>query len=415
MRILHILDHSIPLQSGYSFRTAAILRTQRSFGWETFHVTSSKHYGATADEELVDGLSFFRTAPWGGPIAKLPIAEQVSVVAGLRRRLVDGLIQRVKPDLLHAHSPSLNGLAALSASRRYKLPMVYEVRALWEDGAVDQGVAAAGGPRYRATRALETFVMKRADAVTTICEGLRREIVGRGIDESRVTVVPNAVDVSEFSITEKRDASLAASLGVAGAKVVGFIGSFYAYEGLRLLIESVPLMLAQHPGVRLVLVGGGQEEELLRRRAAELGLENQVLFAGRVPHEHVRSYYNLMDVMVYPRLPVRVTELVTPLKPLEAMAQGRLVVASDVGGHRELIRHGTTGLLFQAGSAESLAATVAEALSMPGGAQIRAGAREFVETERTWTQSVRNYEPIYAKLAARRNARIAAVSRQDKA
>jgi len=122
-----------------------------------------------------------------------------------------------------------------------------------------------------------------------------------------------------------------------------------------------------------------------------------------------------MDVMVYPRLPVRVTELVTPLKPLEAMAQGRLVVASDVGGHRELIRHGTTGLLFQAGSAESLAATVAAALSMPGGAQIRSAARRFVETERTWTQSVRNYEPIYAKLAARRNARIAAVSKQDKA
>lgn len=412
MRILHILDHSIPLQSGYAFRTAAILRTQRSFGWETFHVTSAKHYGATADEEQVEGLSFIRTAPWGGPIARLPVAEQISVVAGLRHRLVDGVIERVRPDLLHAHSPSLNGLAALSASRRYDLPMVYEVRALWEDGAVDQGVAKSGGPRYRATRALETFVMRRADAVTTICEGLRRDIVGRGIDEARVTVVPNAVDISSFSITGERDVVLAASLGVAGARVVGFIGSFYAYEGLRLLIESLPLMLARDPSVRLVLVGGGQEEELLRRRTAELGLGNEVVFAGRVPHELVRSYYNLMDVMVYPRLPVRVTELVTPLKPLEAMAQGRLVVASDVGGHRELIRHETTGLLFRAGSAESLAATVTDALSMPDSAQIRKRARQFVENERTWSQSVRNYEPIYTSVTSRRNAKIAALARR---
>ena len=387
MRILHVLDHSIPLHSGYAFRTLAILREQRALGWQTEHVTSAKHRLPAPAVEEVDGLRFHRTAGRAG--------NHLAVIHGLGRRLGE-LIPQLKPDVIHAHSPALTGLAALAAARRFGLPVVYEMRASWEDGAVDHGTARAGGLRYRLSRALETWVLRRADSVTTICEGLRRDIVSRGIPEARVTVIPNAVDPQRFRTDGRPDEALAGRLGLQGSDVVGFIGSFYRYEGLDLLLEALPRMLERRPSIRVLLVGGGYEDKVLKRQAAQAGLAEKVVFVGRVPHEEVRSYYDLVDVFAYPRRRTRLTELVTPLKPLEAMAQGRAVVASDVGGHRELIRDGQTGRLFEAGSAAALAGAVLEVLAdRERAAAMRARARRFVETERSWAASVRRYAEVY--------------------
>ena len=398
MRILHVLDHSVPLQSGYAFRTLAILRQQRALGWETLQVTSTKHTVATAPIEVVDGLTFYRTVPKGGCADRLPVLDQLMVIRSLQRRLAQ-LIPELKPDIVHAHSPCLTGIAAISAARRYGVPVVYEVRALWEDGAVDHGTATRGGLRYRVSRALETWVLRRANAVTTICEGLRCEILDRGLAEDKVTVIPNAVDLTRFTGSGRADKDLARSLGLDGACVLGFIGSFYGYEGLSLLLSALPRLVRRMPAVRVLLVGGGYEEDALKRQAAEAGIADKVVFAGRVPHDRVQDYYNLVDVFVYPRKRTRLTELVTPLKPLEAMAQGRTVVASDVGGHRELIRPRETGLLFRADDPDSLAGAVLELLEHPElGAAMRANGRRFVEMERTWTASVALYAAVYSKL-----------------
>ena len=188
-------------------------------------------------------------------------------------------------------------------------------------------------------------------------------------------------------------------LGLAGRRVLGFIGSFYAYEGLPLLVQALPALLATDPDIRLLLVGGGPDEKRIRERSRELGVEDAVVLTGRVPHAEVQSYYDLVDVLVYPRLSMRLTELVTPLKPLEAMAEGRLVVASDVGGHRELIEDGVTGRLFRAGDASALAAVVSALLRERGSwpAFQRAG-RRYVTAERNWAASVARYEPVYARL-----------------
>ena len=186
------------------------------------------------------------------------------------------------------------------------------------------------------------------NAVTTICEGLRGDILGRGIPPEKVTVIPNAVNIENFSMAGIRDVQLATTLGLNENVVLGFIGSFYAYEGLAVLIQALPKMLAGNPKIRVLLVGGGPQEQELKALAARFGVENKVIFTGRVPHDQVQAYYNLIDILVYPRLKMRLTDLVTPLKPLEAMAQGRLVVASDVGGHQELIQDGKTGMLFAA-------------------------------------------------------------------
>ena len=394
-RILHILDHSIPLHSGYTFRTAAILREQRALGWETFHLTSEKQINCDVLEEEVDGLHFYRTPRHGGLLSGLPVLNQVAVMQSLAHRLRE-VIAIVKPDILHAHSPVLTALPALRVGRELGIPVVYEVRAFWEDAAADHGTTKEGSMRYRLTRAMETYAFRHADAVTTICEGLRSDIVARGIPSAKVTVIPNAVDIEKFSVGGEPDAALKEQLGLGGARVLGFIGSFYAYEGLDLLLSALPRMLDRAPDVRVLLVGGGPQEMALKEQARQLGIADKIVFSGRVPHEQVNRYYDLVDVLVYPRHSMRLTELVTPLKPLEAMAQGHLFAASDVGGHKELIRDEETGVLFKAGDPQSLADKVLGLLESTGQwPALKHAGRRYVENERNWKASVARYQDVY--------------------
>jgi PEP-CTERM/exosortase A-associated glycosyltransferase len=395
MRILHVLDHSIPLHSGYTFRTLSILKEQRALGWETFQLTSSKQGPAEAADEKVDGWRFYRTAPAIGRIAKLPVLNQLAVISTLTKRLRQVALI-VKPDILHAHSPPLNAIAALRIGRELGIPVVYEVRAFWEDAAADHGTSSQGGLRYRLTRALETYALKRAGAVTTICEGLRSDIAKRGVPADKITVIPNAVNIDDFTVNQMPDRQLAEQLGLQGKLLLGFIGSFYAYEGLAVLLRALPIMLAKNPDIRLLLVGGGSQEQELKALANQLQISGQIVFAGRVPHDEVQRYYNLIDVLVYPRLKMRLTDLVTPLKPLEAMAQERLVAASDVGGHLELIEDEKTGVLFKAGDPASLADKVLALLNAPEKwSALKAAGRQYVETERNWRASVARYQTVY--------------------
>lgn len=401
MRILHILDHSIPLHSGYTFRTLSILKEQRALHWETSHITSQKQGICSVPEEAVDDWHFFRTPQATSLMARIPVLNQLAVIDSLTRRLRE-VAQSIKPDILHAHSPALNAIAALRVGRALGIPVVYEIRAFWEDAAVDHGTSREWGIRYRLTRALESYAIKHAHAVTTICEGLRTDILARGTPAEKVTVIPNAVNVENFSTGEAADADLAKNLGLEGKVLLGFIGSFYAYEGLDILLQALPKMLSHNPDIRVLLVGGGPKDKELKALALQLGVQDKVIFTGRVPHDQVQRYYNLIDVLVYPRLQMRLTDLVTPLKPLEAMAQGRLLVASDVGGHRELIENGKTGVLFEAGNPDALATQVVNLLAAPDRwSTLRAAARRFVETERNWPASVARYQPIYSRLAGK--------------
>lgn len=403
MKILHIFDHSLPIQDGYSYRSLNILREQAAQGWQTVQLTSCKQGVRPAAHETFDGLTFERTPVPGAFWKRLPFMEQVAVVTSLGGRL-DEIIKREHPDLLHAHSPPLVGLAAVLAGRRHRLPVVYEIRAFWEDAAVDNGACREGDLRYRLTRALETYVVRSADAVTCICDGLRGDLLARGVSTTKVTAIPNAVNPEQFSLAGDYDDVLADAMGLIRGNTIGFVGSFYPYEGLRLLVAAMPAMIRVRPDIRLLLVGGGDDERALRADAAALGLGEHVIFTGRVRHDEVERYYNLIDVLAYPRLAMRLTDLVTPLKPLEAMAQQRLVVASDVGGHRELISDGETGLLFKAGDRDSLTRTILGLLDAPALQQrLRVNGRAFVEAERTWARSVARYREVYAAALARRS------------
>ena len=401
MRVLHILDHSIPLHSGYAFRTRAILRYQRALGWETFHLTSPKHYLPAPARETVDGLEFYRTAqPWH-IWSRLPGLGEVALMAALAHRL-KAVASEVKPDLLHVHSPVLNALPALWVGARLKLPVLYELRAFWEDGAVSHGTTSPTGARYKVSRWLETFAARRADALVTICQGMRQELIERGLPAMKIGVARNGVDMAEFGQDQVKDEALSASLGLDGKTVLGFIGSFYGYEGLDVLLEALASLREGDPEIRVLLVGGGPEEERLKALAGRLGVADRVVFTGRVKHEAVKDYYDLVDVMIYPRLAARITELVTPLKPLEALARRKIVVASDVGGHQELLGRSGVGRFFRAGDAQALTACVRQALSeREAWPEQAAKGRRFVEEQSTWERSLSSYEEIYGSLLSR--------------
>lgn len=402
MKVLHIFDHSIPLHSGYTFRSRSILNEQRALGIKTCHVTSPKQGNATESVDTVDGLTFYRSAQPTGLLSRIPGLNQLALVGPMTQRIL-AAIDAEKPDILHAHSPALNGLAALRAAKISGLPVVYEIRAFWEDAAVDHGTCKEGDLRYTLTRQLENYVVSRADAVTTICEGLQADLVSRGYAEDKFTVIPNAVNIEQFQLCGPKDAALEAELGLAGCEVLGFLGSFYAYEGLDLAVRALAQVHQQAPQLRLLLVGGGPQEQQLKQLVQQLGLKDKVIFTGRVPHADVDRYYSLVDLLLYPRKSMRLTDLVTPLKPLEAMAQGKLVLASDVGGHKELIRDGDNGYLFPADDVEALAAKMLQLLAArEQWPQVLQRGRDYVENVRNWRVSVSHYLPLYQRLTERK-------------
>lgn len=397
LKVLHIFDHTQPLFSGYVFRSRAIYLNQRELGITPLIVSSVKQGERPALLEYYDQVPHYRTAQTGYLAAGPAFVRECGQIRLLQRR-IEGVAKETGAQVLHAHSPQLNGWAAYRAARRLGLPVVYEVRAFWEDAAVDHGSFAEDSLRYRLSRALETALFKRADQVIAICEGLRRDIVARGIATDKVSVVPNGVHLQEF-LPQARDAALSAKLGLDGMQVLGFIGSFYHYEGLDDLLAAMPALHTALPRLRLLLVGGGPMEAALKAQVQRLGLDDVVIFTGRVAHAEVNAYASLVDLFVFPRKSMRLTELVTPLKPLESMAMAKPVLASDVGGHQELIRDGDTGLLFRAGDADALQAKIQAFFADADLAQrVTAAGHAWVQRERGWATLIQRHREIYRRL-----------------
>lgn len=424
MRILHVLDHSLPLHSGYTFRTRAMMKSQQAAGLDVRAVTGLRHHCEGPLYECIDGLLFHRSQGQPSGPAGLREWREISMFA----QGIDKVIEEWRPDILHAHSPAICGLAALRAARKHAIGLVYEVRAFWEDAGVDnargngegngtgngmgraKSKSAAGSLKYHLTRALENHCVASADAVFTICHGLREDLIARGFRSGKIGVSPNGVDLRMFGEPLPRDRQLAQELGLSGDMasdpandpVIGFVGSFYDYEGLDDLISAMALVRKRIKGARLLLVGGGPMAEALRAQAAAMLDPDTVIFTGRVPHDEVERYYSLIDVLAYPRKASRLTDLVTPLKPLEAMAQNRLVAASSVGGHRELILDGETGVLFPpddpAGCAEALADLFERRDEWE---RMRKAARAYVHANHDWDTNIKRYQLVYRDLLKR--------------
>jgi PEP-CTERM/exosortase A-associated glycosyltransferase len=402
LKILHVLDHSLPLHSGYSFRTKSILEVQRDRGWAPVALTSPKHEansrGGGPPMEEISGFRFYRTGHL--PTGSMPLVNELGLVRRLARRIQE-VAEIERPALLHAHSPVLNVLAALWAGRKLGIPVVYEIRAFWEDAAVDHGTYRPDSWKYRLVRATETWACRNTRQVIVLCNGIRNDLIQRGISGSKLTVAFNGIDPDGFAAVAP-DQNLAKNLGLDGKKVVGFIGSFYRYEGLDLLVKAFARLCQARNDIRLLLIGGGETETELRKLVDKLSLQNTVLIPGRFPHEAIPGVYSLIDVLVYPRYSMRLTELVTPLKPLEAMAAGKPLVASDIGGHRELIQNEQTGLFFPPGDESALAQTLLRLLNDAGlREKLSVQGKNWVQRNHTWTKTTAAHSAVYANALGR--------------
>jgi len=408
MKVLHVLETSLPHTVGYTVRARYIVDHQRRLGLEPVVVTSPLFPPKQPPERIeeYDGVRYYRTNHIRPPAsAKSKIGSYALRIAmALRyRRAVLEIARRERPDVLHAHSSYANAYAALPAARELALPLVYEVRTLWGEAAVVEDGLRPDSWKHRLIWQLELGAMRRATMVAPISRGIREELINKGIPSEKLEIVPNGVDSSRF-VPSPRDQARAQSMGLADRFVIGFIGSIRRLEGLSTLLQAFGICRTQRQGISLVIVGDGPERSALEAQVRQLGLAGVVL-TGNVPHSEVSSWYSIMDMLVYPRIRAVITERVTPLKPLEAMALGKVCIGSDVGGLTELIQHGTTGLTFRAGDAKHLAAVIISLMDDQAlRDRLRQSALDFVRKEREWSVIVAGYSKLYERLIRERGS-----------
>jgi glycosyltransferase involved in cell wall biosynthesis len=401
-RVLHLVHDALPVASaGYTIRTHEIVLAQRAAGLDPHVVTRCGYpvtQGRIDGRRLVelDGIPYHRLLPWVMPADPHPKAV----------RLAARLTERLRPGVLHAASNHVNARVALALGERYRLPVVYEVRGFWEDTWLSRYPGAArlaDSEFYRRSRELETRCMLAADLVVTLGEAMRDEIVSRGVPAGKVLIVPNAVP-GEFLEPLPDAGALRERLGIAPEEhVAGVVSTLAPHEGIGTLLEATRLLRARDVPVRALIVGDGPERAALQRQAGALGLGlgEAAIFTGRVPAARVREYHALLDIFVVPRTPDRVCQLVTPLKPVEAMASGLCVVASEVEALAEIIKHEVTGALTIPQDPVSLADCLEYLLYSPNiRKKLGDNARQWAATDRTWAHNAERYRDAYSRLGA---------------
>ena len=402
-RVLHLVTDALPTTSaGYTIRTHEIAVAQRAAGLDP-HVATRCGYPVTQGRldgrrlVVLDGVPYHRLLPWLMP-------ARADAFASVNRELAAGLTSRIRPAVLHAASNFANARLALALRERYGLPVVYEVRGFWEDTWLSRhpdNDKLASGELYQRNRNLETQSMLAADLVVTLGEAMREEIVARGVPAERVLIVPNAVS-EEFGKPLPDAVSLRGELHLAPDEyVVGVVSSLVPHEGIGTLLEATAILRARHVPVRVLIVGDGPERAALQRQAAQAGLAEAAVFTGRVPTAKVRQFHALLDIFVVPRTADRVCQLVTPLKPIEAMASGLCVVTSQVKALTEIVKHEVTGMQTVPQDPVSLADCLERLLYSPDiRRKLGDNAREWAARDRTWAHNAARYRDAYARLGA---------------
>lgn len=404
-RVFYLLHNSLPHNSaGYATRTHGLLSALNHIGWDVDGVTrlgypydmpGKADIPDVATHDVVDNVDYRRLLRGRDIEKKNPMFDYTE-------RYSSALIELAKeqrPAIIHAASNHWNGLTAVKTARQLGIPSIYEVRGLWEVTRGSRNPAWAEGNMYKYIARMEADAAKGATRVFAITAALKDEMVHRGVDAAKISIVPNGVDSNRFTPIP-RDEELAQELGLVGKTVIGYVGSVLDYEGIELLIEAAERMSRSREDFHVLIVGDGAELERFQSHVAENSLENVITFTGRVPHEEVERFYSLIDITPFPRLPLPVCEMVSPLKPFEAMAMGKAVVASNVAALEEIVTPGMNGLLHEKGSSESLQEQLLRllddrALREALGAQ----SRDWIVRERDWSALATTIAEAYAEMA----------------
>lgn len=404
--LLYCLHQSLPyVTNGYATRSHGIAAglqqggfkvratTRPGFPWDGGTKGLSKSY----HEAEVDGVTYAACAGWN--LNKTPLDYYFAEAADhyLREAQTSGA------EIIVAASNHITALPALTAARRLGLPFVYEVRGLWEVTQASSQPEWVGSERYQLMRKLEQQAAREADLVITLTEELADELASWGVPRERIEVVPNAVNAERFK-PMATDTAIARELNLKpGVPVIGYAGSAVAYEGLILLIEALATLKKNGQAFIFVLVGDGKVIDSVKAKAKELGIEEECRFTGRVPFEQVPRYLSCMDILPIPRLSSPVTEMVSALKPLEAMAMGKALVLSDVSPHTTMAGpNRERARLFKKDSAQALSDALQALIDSPEERKrLGAAARAWIEQRRTWNHVTRRYADALQRM--RRN------------
>lgn len=398
-RLAYVLHNSLPFSSGgYATRGHGLARGMVACGIDVQCITRAGYpmdlTGIAAadvpDRQIIDAIPYHRLKT--PQRSAMPQWEYILAAA----TSLTGALRDLRPARVLAASNHVSGLAALIAARRCGLPFFYEVRGLWEITEASLDPRREGTGDFRHKRMMEMLVATMADHVFTLTEAMREELMRRGVPGERITLAPNACDTAQFA-PPPRDAALAARYGLPpGVPVIGYIGSFVGYEGLEQLAKACALLRARGHDFRLLLVGNenpsgqgaGAITEAIRQIAQRGGIADRLILPGRVPHEAVMAHYSLIDIAPFPRLPLPVCEMISPLKPLEAMAMEKAVIVSSVRALAEMVTPGKTGLVFEAGDTGALASGLAELLQdAPLRRRLGTAARGWVSEGRSWKET----------------------------
>jgi len=411
--VLAMLSQSLPhMSGGYATRTHGLLTGLVNHGWDVEAVTrlgfpydrwTMLDPRRVEDFDEVDGIRYHRilhnTVP--GPYPQFPLTSYVD-------RFAAGIVQharRHRPAILQASSFYVVGMATRQAAAKLGVPYVYEMRGLEDLMKVSRDPEFASSDRQKFLDTVELASCMGAERVFVITEALRREMAARGVPEEKLVVLPNGVHTNLFQPRE-RDAELEAELGLRGKTVIGYAGGMVDYEGLELLLEAIAALRERRsgpdgPDFHAVIVGSGPHQSVVQATAERLRLGDVLTFTGRVPHEEVSRYLSLFDVTPFPRLPLPVCELISPIKPFESMAMGKAVIVSSVAALTEIVADGSTGLVFEKGSSTDLARVIERYLDDPAlRSKMGAAARSWVLAERDWGKLVDRMSTAYEEILA---------------
>jgi glycosyltransferase involved in cell wall biosynthesis/cyclopropane fatty-acyl-phospholipid synthase-like methyltransferase len=405
-RVCYVLHNSLPYSSGgYGTRSQGVASGLAAAGREVIVLTrpgfpvdikAELNDADVPAEDIIDGIRYVRTLePKRQGISMLQYVTKAA--DALERQMRD-----LRPEIVMSASNHVTAIPALIAARRLGLPFIYEVRGLWEITRSSREEKFRNTAAFAVQSLLEAKVAQLADHVFTLNEPMRKELEARGVPRAKIDLLPNSCDPDRF-MPHPRDEALAAGLGIPqGVPVIGYVGTFVDYEGLDDLALACNALKQRGCKFRLMLVGNenasgtdrGLITEQILRIAEAGGMTDWLIMPGRVPNAEVESYYSLIDVAPFPRKAWPVCEMVSPMKPLEALAMEKAVLVSSVRALSEMIADGQTGRVFDKGSVASLADRLEELIAAP------AQCRKLGRQGRKWVIAERNWRAIGEKVSS---------------
>lgn len=400
MKVLHILYQSHPNISGSSTRTKDILINQKKIGLDPLAISSPFQKGEQIQKgfELIYFIKHYRT--YNGKEEEEVKEDSNSIwikikkfnrILSFKREIIK-VVQKEKPEILHAHAMFFCAYPAIRIGKRMNIPVVYEVRSLWEERRKDSNPKnIIRQLEYWVLRRIETHCMKNVNHIVAINENLKQEIVKRGIPDSKVTVIGNAVDL-EFIEEQKNKMCEITNKSL----VFGYIGSISPIEGLNSLVEIFKTTFVHN---KLLIFGKGKESEMLFLKE-QISMAANIEYCGQIERKEIYQAYEKIDVIVNPRIKLKITDTVTPLKPLEAMAFGKIVIASDVGGMKELLNDGETGFLYKADNKVDFERCLLKVLNLTSEVEqaIVDRARAHIKNHCVWLNNAEKYKLLYNKV-----------------